>query len=105
MAGPERAFQDAVVDYAHLCGWIVAHFRNSRTGSGAHVTAVSYDGKGFPDLVLVRERVVFAEMKAPRGTVSPEQDAWAASLLAAGAEHYFWRPRDWPAIERILAKV
>lgn len=100
----ERQFQDAVVDYARTQGWMVAHFRNSMTAAGRHATAVAYDGAGFPDLVLVRDRVVFAELKSQRGRATGRQHMWLNELNAAGVETHLWRPSDWPDIERTLAR-
>lgn len=100
----EREFQDALVQFAQLVGWRVAHFRNARTGSGAHMTPVAYDGRGFPDLVLVRERVVFVEVKSERGRLRDDQVVWIDDLAAAGVEAYVWRPSDWGAAERVLRR-
>ncbi len=59
---------------------------------------------GFPDMVLVRERVVFVELKTMKGRVSPKQLEWHEALIAGGAEAYIWRPADWNSgeIERLL---
>jgi hypothetical protein len=55
--------------------------------------------------VLVRDRVVFAELKAARGVVSAAQSEWAQALTGAGVEVYLWRPDDWTAgrIDKVLA--
>ena len=98
----ERQFQDAVVELGNWLGWSAFHARTSRTGSGGHATAVAYQGVGFPDLVLVRERVVFAELKSARGRLSDAQRGWIKGLRDAGAEVYVWRPRDWPEVEEVL---
>lgn len=102
---PEReaGFQGAVVDLAHFFGWRVAHFRTAQRADGGYLTAVGADGAGWPDLVLVRERVVFAEIKAARGRLSAAQIEWLDRLRAAEAEAYVWRPVDWEAIRVILA--
>lgn len=60
------------------------------------------DGAGFPDLVLIRERIVYAELKARGGVQSGPQKDWESALLAAGAEVYCWEPSDWPEVERVL---
>ncbi len=99
----EAAFQLQVLQLARLCGWRVAHFRPARTAKGWR-TAVSGDGKGFPDLVLVRERVLFLELKTDSGRLTAEQAAWQAALQAAGQLALVWRPADWPAIEAILTR-
>lgn len=91
----EAQLQDAVVTCAQVLGWRVAHFRPALTARGWR-TAVSADGKGFPDLVLAREgRVLFAELKAERGHLSPEQIDWAVALQGTAVRHYVWRPADW----------
>ena len=99
----EAQLQAAVIDTARRLGWLVAHFRPARTETGWR-TPVAADGKGFPDLVLVRERVVFAELKKATGKVSPEQGRWLEGLLLAGAEICLWTPQHWSdgSIERVL---
>ncbi len=97
----EADFQTAVIDLAQLLGWRVAHFRPARTNAGWR-TPVSADGKGFPDLVLVRDRVLFVELKSETGRLSPDQRAWVAALDDAGAQAFVWRPFHWPEIERTL---
>ncbi len=97
----EDEFQTDVILFAQARGWRVAHFRKSRTKHGWR-TAVSADGKGFFDLVFVRERIVWAELKMPGNRPSADQLAWLAALLKAGAEAYVWYPKDWVAIEDIL---
>ena len=90
----EAQLQSAVLEMAKLFSWRCAHFRTANTTQG-WMTPVAADGKGFPDLCMVRDRVVFAELKAERGTVAPEQTEWARAILNAGLEMYLWRPRDW----------
>lgn len=97
----EAQFQQAVIEAAQLHGWAVAHFRPARTQHGWR-TPVAADGRGFPDLVLTRDRVVFAELKAARGLLTDHQRTWIARLTTAGAEVYVWRPADWPHIEKTL---
>lgn len=94
----EGEFQDRVLDYAALNGWLAYHVPDSRRVEGAGAA-------GFPDLVLCRSpRLVFVELKSRTGRVSPEQAAWLDSLKAAGAETYVWRPADWDAIEERLKR-
>jgi len=99
---PEADFQRAVIELAQWRGWRVAHFRKAQNRRGDWRTPVAADGRGFPDLVLVRERVLFVELKTDSGRVSPEQRAWLESLRAAGAGAHVWRPRDWSEIQREL---
>ena len=99
----ENAFQQAVIELAQALGWKVAHFRAARTKDGWR-TPVAADGAGWPDLVLVRDRVIFAECKTLRGKMSPNQWQWRDCLLYARAEVYVWRPLDWDEIETILRR-
>lgn len=101
----EREWQDKIVDLARSCGWRVAHFGHAQTGKGWR-TPVRYDGKGFPDLVLVhplRKLVWFRECKvgsatSKRGQPEPDQAAWGLALTMAGADYDVWRPADWESI-------
>lgn len=100
-AESEAAFQSWVVDLAHLHGWRVAHFRGVET-RGRWQTPVAADGAGWPDLVLVRDRVLFAELKSERGTVGPYQRRWIDVLRGAGAEVHVWRPSMRAEIGEVL---
>jgi hypothetical protein len=99
----ERNFQGAVIDAARALGWTVAHFRAARTAHGWR-TPVEADGKGFPDLCLVRDRVVFVELKRAKGKLTREQAAWVTKLRWAGAEVYVWRPADWDDAVQVLKR-
>ena len=99
----EADFQGSVVNLAQALRWRVAHFRPAMTNHGWR-TPVAADGKGFPDLVLVRDRVVFAELKGTDGRLKPAQAAWRDALLAASVEWYLWSPDDWDAIRDVLTR-
>ncbi len=76
----EAEWQKQVIDLAHVYGWTVAHFRPARTAHGWR-TPVSADGKGFPDLVLVRhDELIFLELKSDTGRLSNEQKDWLEKL-------------------------
>ena len=100
----EAELQAAVVELAQLLKWRVAHFRPAMNARGEWRTAVAADGAGWPDLVLVRDRVLFRELKSARGTLSVEQQDWAHTLKLAGADWDVWRPAQWldGTIEREL---
>jgi hypothetical protein len=104
----EAQFQKQVLALAKLRGWRVAHFKTAQTAKGAYVTPVAADGKGFPDLVMVRAepgfvaRLIFAELKADRGRLGPQQLEWIQALAESDAEMYVWRPADWDEIEEVL---
>ena len=109
----ESKFQEQVIEFAKLHGWRVAWFRPVRVqrkdGSIYYETPVGADGKGWPDLVLVRKgRIVFAELKAKGGKPSKEQREWLSALtdLCQGNESVsvgLWTPNCWLLIEHALA--
>lgn len=74
------------------------------TKRGNWVTAVSGDGVGFFDLVLIKApRVIFAELKSVNGRTTQAQKDWFVRTSACpGVAVYLWRPTDIEAIERIL---
>jgi hypothetical protein len=82
------------IKLAHDRGWVVAHFHRSPTQKGSWSTPVAADGKGFLDLVCVRERVVFIELKSDKRYPTREQRQWIERLEGAGAEVHVLRPRD-----------
>lgn len=103
----EKHFQGGVIKLAQSLGWMVAHFRPSLNRSGRWQTAVSGDGAGFPDLVLVHEKtgaVLFAELKRDSGKLTPEQERWRAALSKDGGRHCIWRPKDLELIRDLLAR-
>ncbi len=93
----EAALLTHVLAAAKTLGWRSAHFRPARTANGWR-TAVSGDGVGFPDLVLVNPRLgqtLFVELKAERGKGRPEQIDWHQALKQAGQRVFVWYPSDW----------
>lgn len=100
----EADFQRTVLHLARITGWRVAHFRPAQTRDGRWLTPVAADGKGFPDLVLAREDVLFVELKADKGRLTDDQTIWLNRLEEAGAHVRVWRPKDWPDIETTLTR-
>jgi hypothetical protein len=100
----ERELMACVVDLARVMGWRVAHFRPALTSKGWR-TPVAADGAGFPDLLMVRDRIVAAELKSDTGLLRFEQREWLQDLRDAGVETYMWRPADFPdAILSVLQR-
>lgn len=91
----EAVWQAQLRLLAKTLGWLVYHpHRSERSTSG------------FPDLTLVRERVVFVELKRQHkaAQLRPDQELWRDRLLAAGAEWYCWRPLDVDECMRVLGR-
>jgi hypothetical protein len=83
----EADLQKAIIARAQSLGWKVMHPLPGQTPRGAGwATSTSGDGKGFPDLTLVRERIVYAELKAHGKYLTIEQKMWRDWILAAGGE-------------------
>jgi hypothetical protein len=94
LALSERDWQQQVLDYARLMGFLCFHTWNSQRSE-----------PGYPDLTMVRERVVFAELKVGRAKVTHAQTRWLERLQRAGAEAYVWRgPQDWPLVQAALKR-
>lgn len=77
----EKQFQTHLIRYAKSRGWRVYHTFCSKRSE-----------PGFPDLVLVREKVLFRELKSEKGRVTQHQRKWGDALLCAGADFKVWRP-------------
>jgi hypothetical protein len=98
----ETEFQLWVTDLAETLGWTWVHFRPAMTQHGYRTPVSGPLGKGFPDLVLVRDRIIFAEVKRQKGRTSSEQKWVLDTLRKSGAEVYLWRPSDRDAIMEVL---
>ena len=103
----EREFTAQVIQLARLNAWRVAHFRPARVvckdGRPGWRTPVQGDGKGFPDLLLLRGKTQLAvELKTGRNNCSHEQEEWLIAFRAAGVSAFVWRPEQWDEIEKIL---
>ena len=108
-AWSETEFQKHVIALSQGLGFVVAHFRNVRVqranGSVSYQTPVQADGAGFPDLVVAGHgRVVFVELKANKGRIRPEQEAWINMLREGGATVFVWKPKQWSEIAELLEK-
>lgn len=89
----EKSFQAAVLDRAREYGWTAYHtFFSDRSRAG------------WPDLVLWRERIIFAELKSMKGNLRVGQQETLDELAKAGGECYLWRPCCWNSdeIEQVL---
>jgi hypothetical protein len=92
--GPsEKEFQAQVIQLARLLDYMVYHTHDSRKSA-----------KGFPDLVLVKHRIIFAELKIGKKVPTEAQRQWIIALREAGAETYVWWPENLPQIGEILRR-
>ncbi len=115
----ETAFQQQVTELAERLGWSWMHAervvtrRTDRSGAERFVNETPLRGplgKGWPDLVLVRERIVFAELKSASGRLTPEQRVVVGTeddeglLEVAGAEVHVWAPADFDEVVATLTR-
>ena len=92
MTKAETQFQNAIIELALLRGWLYYHPYDSRRSV-----------PGFPDLTLVRDKVIFAELKKPKAKLTEAQQKWHDAINASdNGIAYVWRPEDWDEIERVL---
>ncbi len=100
----ESSFQACVLEVAKLAGWRSLHIRPARRADGSWRTPIGGDGKGWPDLTLVRPpRLAFCELKTERGKIRPEQRDWLDVLrLLPQAEVYLWTPAEWDSLVEVL---
>lgn len=104
----EASFQRAVIAYARSSNYLVAHHHDSRRQIRPGVFVGDTDAAGLPDLIIAGHGVlIFAELKAEKGRLSPAQERWRNVLQAVESLHpvmwRLWRPSDWPLIERELS--
>jgi len=79
---------------ARTLGWTTCYHTLRSKGSAS----------GFPDWVLVRERVIYLELKTETGKVSEAQARWIKALHAAGNEVWIVRPRHLEEIAYVLTR-
>lgn len=99
-----RELQKGIIELARRLGWRVAHTPPIQDHRGIWRTAVAADGKGFPDLLLVRDRVIVAEVKGDGDRMRPGQADWLAAFRLAGIRAYIWTPYEYRTgeVERVL---
>lgn len=105
MTGKGDPWMNTVIDTARMFGWRVAHFRPMFDAKRKRwLTPVAADGKGWPDLVLVRDRLIVAELKSGTGVVTKEQRVWLGALQRAGVECYVWHDSDFEGVVAALRR-
>lgn len=89
-----KPLQKGIIDTARRLGWRVAHTPPVLTKHGWR-TAVAADGKGFPDLFLLRERAMVIEVKGDGDKLTKEQEVWLTAFRLAGIEAHVGTPALW----------
>lgn len=87
----EKQLQQNIINLARKCGYYVYHTWNSQ-----------HSEKGFPDLTIVAEQLIFIEVKDEFRKVTPEQRDILHRLRRAGCVAIVARPHDWPMVEHML---
>lgn len=109
----ELDFRRQVIGLAEMLGWEHVGFRAAQTVHGWRTPVTGTLGKGWPDLTLVRKRdrrLIFAELKAKTGKVSPDQLRVLDVLRclehdeppAPRIEVFIWHEGDINAIAEVL---
>lgn len=89
----EKAWQRQIVELARTLGWHCWHCHDARRTV-----------PGMPDLILIRERLLWVELKTETGKLTDNQAAFHDRLIAAGQTVFVWRPRDWEDAGMQLAR-
>jgi hypothetical protein len=98
----ESEWQQQVLAAALRLGWQTMHI--GRTGKHQAVGAKGTLGIGWPDVTLVKGgRIIFAELKAQDGVLTPNQNGVFQHLSKTSAECYIWRPSDFGLVLDTLA--
>lgn len=105
----EYDFTLSVMQIASACGWLVSHAWTSQSTKYTAIYLSQHGVKwdGLPDIIAVRERVVWAELKKrdskpPLERLTPGQAEWRERLLKLGCEYYVWQPGDENEIRRVF---
>jgi len=87
----EKQFERQVKDAASL-------FRHEYY----HTQRSQWSPAGFPDCVMVRETVIYAELKSEKGKLSEDQRRWLLALCRAGQRVFVWKPSNLDQIIEVL---
>lgn len=98
----EKDFLIQVTQLAEIRGWAWLHLRPGMTRDSWRTPISGPLGKGWPDLLLIRNgEIMWLELKAEGGSVSPDQEQVIATLSEVGLARVY-RPSDWDEIEQVL---
>lgn len=89
----EKQWTSQVVELARMLGWRRYHtYRSERSQPG------------FPDETLVRDRIVFLELKTETGKLTPAQKEWLTAIVKADGEAYVVRPSHAQLLAQVLGR-
>lgn len=105
----EADWQSTIVDLAQTLGWMALHVADSRKEVVNRRTRERHlvgdrEAAGLPDWLLIRDRVLFVELKRQDGQLSIRQREVIAALDKAGAEWFVWRPSDYDEAVQVLTE-
>lgn len=93
----EQEFQHIIIKLAEQQGWLVYHVANVRGQLRAKSSV------GFPDLILVKHKLVAWECKRKGKKASPQQDVWLEALSNIGIESRVITEDDFDYVTRVLS--
>ena len=101
----EADLQDALAHLMQLYGYSVVHWRPGRRKQGGWVVPITYDGKGWPDLVGFHPAtgtIIAIECKSVTGRVTPEQTDWLETMAACGIRTFVAKPSNYHDIAETI---
>ena len=93
----EQQFQHMVIQLAEQNGWLVYHVANVRGQLRAKSSV------GFPDLILLKHKVVAWECKRKGRKASEPQQVWIDAFNAVKVESRVITEDDWDYIVNVLS--
>lgn len=98
----EAQWQEIVVGFAVAHAWRYAHCRKVKVKRGKREWWETTMPAGWFDLVFVRDRVIYAELKVRPNVQTAEQVEWAEVMRKAGQDVRLWYPDDWKTVQETL---
>jgi hypothetical protein len=101
----EADLQEALAHLMQLFGFFVVHWRPGRHKSGGWSVPVTYNGKGWPDLVGFHPStgtIIAIECKSTTGRVTSEQTGWLQTMAACGVHTVVARPSNYHDIAETI---
>ena len=89
----ETQFQNKVISLAKQLGWLCYHTYDSRRSQA-----------GMPDLLLIRDRILYRELKTDTGRLTLAQKVFGKRIVEAGGDYAVWRPSEMGVILEQLKK-